>query len=147
MTMRSRGWLFALLALGACASAPVVPPTPAAAAAEPLPALAGTRWVGVVEGSVEGNARPRLEFAIGGELHGYTGCNMLSGHWSEAAGGEVRFVALMVTKRMCLGPGAEIEKRFLAAVSPQSRVAREPARLVVTSPQGARFEFTPAAAA
>lgn len=138
------GFLLAM-ALSACASSPVVP-GPAAAGAAPLPALAGTRWVGKLERTDDGTATPRLEFAAGGELHGYTGCNMLAGRWSES-GGEVTFTGIYATKRMCLGPGAEVEKRFLAALSNESRVSRTATSLTVISPRGARFEFAPAAAA
>ena len=72
------------LGLAACASPPGQGP---AAAAAPL---AGTRWVGVVEGNADAQALPRLEFAAGGRLAGYTGCNMMSGSWREE-GGEARF--------------------------------------------------------
>jgi len=144
MTMRIRPWNLALaLMLAACAGAPVVPPAPAAA---PLPPLAGTRWVATAHGTDEPQATPRLEFALGGELHGFTGCNMLSGHWSEE-GGEIRFSALIVTKRLCLGPGAGVEEKFLAAFSAQSTGRRSATTLTITSPQGARFEFVPAATA
>jgi len=121
----------------------VVPPAPAAAS---LPPLAGTRWVGPAPGIEDPQARPRLEFAAGGELHGYTGCNMLSGHWSEE-GGEVRFSGLVVTKRLCIGPGAGVEEKFLAAFSAQSRARRTATTLTITSPEGARFDLVPAAAA
>jgi heat shock protein HslJ len=139
-----KGLLLAM-ALGACAPAPVVP-EPAAAAAPPLPALAGTRWVGKLERNDDGHNTPRLEFASGGELLGYTGCNMLGGRWSESAG-EVRLTEIYATKRMCLGAGAEVEKRFLAALSSESRITRTATSLTVTSPRGARFEFAPAATA
>lgn len=139
-----RGSLLLAMLLGACASAPVVPET--TASPPPHPALAGTRWVGAIEKQGDGHGIPRLEFAAGGELHGYTGCNMLSGRWSES-NGEVRFSALIVTKRFCVGEGSEIEERLLAALSNESRGKREGGKLVVSSPQGARFEFTPAAAA
>jgi heat shock protein HslJ len=140
------GSLLMAAALGACAAAPVVPPSAAAPPAEPPHTVAGTRWVGPLEGRDDGHGTPRLEFAPGGVLHGYTGCNMLSGRWSEN-GGEVRFSALIVTKRYCLGPNAEVEKRLLAALSSESRATRQGARLVVVSPQGASFEFIAAAAA
>jgi heat shock protein HslJ len=71
---------------------------------------------------------------------------MLSGRWSESDG-EVRFSALVVTKRFCPGPEGDVEKRLLAALSNESRATRRADKLVVTSPQGATFEFTAAAAA
>ena len=125
-------WLCALLGIGAC----VVAPAPAAS-------LSGSRWVGVVEGVTDSQALPRIEFAPGGRMTGYTGCNMMSGGWSEE-GGVVRLGAIAATKRMCLGPGAAIEKRVLAALGDGARVTREGQRLVVASPGGERFEFTPA---
>ena len=109
------------------------------------PSLAGTRWVGVIDAGLDPAMAPRLEF-VAGRVQGYTGCNMMSGSWSEQ-GGEVRFGAIAATKRMCIGPGGDVEKRLLAALHDGSRVAREGERLWVVSPSGARFAFVPAAAA
>ena len=147
---RRHGCMLLALALGACAAAPAVPPAREAAvpaermAAQSLPPWGGTRWAAPTAGN--GQSTPRLEFAENGELHGYTGCNMLAGHWSEDSG-EIRFSKLIVTKRFCVGEGSEIEKRLLAALSAESRGRREGGKLVISSPQGATFEFTPAAAA
>jgi heat shock protein HslJ len=107
--------------------------------------LGGTRWVGVVEGAPDAQALPRLEFEAGGRLHGFTGCNMMSGTWKEEAG-EARFGPVMSTKRFCPGAGSEIEKRLMAALAPGARGVREGGKLVLIAPGGARFEFTPAAA-
>ncbi len=144
--LSARNWVWIGALLGACAVAPTPPigATPAAAAA-PAASLAGSRWVGVVESLTDSRSLPRLEFAGGGRVLGYTGCNMMSGTWSEQAG-EVRFGALAATKRMCLGPGAEVEKRVLAVLGNESRITREGERLVITAPGGERFEFVPAAA-
>ena len=97
----------------------------------------GTRWM-----AGEGNEsqRPRLELLAGGRVSGYTGCNMLSGTW-RMEGENIRFGALATTKRMCLGPEAEVEKRLLAAFSQESTGRRDGTRLVVTAPGGASFEF------
>ena len=142
MTVRTLAVLCAL-GLAACAT----PPGPSAAASPaPSPApLAGTRWVGVVEGSPEARTLPRLEFTAGGRLAGYTGCNMMSGTWTEE-GGEARFGPIAATKRFCAGPEGEVEKRLMAAMGPSARAARSGERLVLTTPGGARFEFVPAAA-
>ena len=138
MTARA---LFVLCALGLAACA--APPGPgAAASAQPL---AGTRWVGVVEGSPDAQTLPRLEFSAGGRLAGYTGCNMMSGSWREE-GGEARFGPILSTKRFCAGPEGEVEKRVMAALAPGARGVREGSRLVLIAPNGARFEFSPAAA-
>ncbi|HET7729134.1 MAG TPA: META domain-containing protein [Usitatibacter sp.] len=146
MTVAPRHWVVGLLLLGACTAAPVAPPGRAGSGPPADPSLAGTRWVGVVEGVTDGRTLPRLELAEGGRLTGYTGCNMMSGTWRRE-GSVVRLGAIAATKRMCLGPGAEIEKRLLAALGEDSRLAREGSRLVLTGPSGARFEFIPAASA
>ena len=88
---------------------------------------------------------PRIEFSTGGRMAGFTGCNMMSGTWTEE-GGVVRFGPVMSTKRGCLGPAGDIEKRVLAAMGQGSTAARSGGRLVVSTPGGARFEFIPAAA-
>lgn len=101
-------------------------------------ALAGTRWVGVVEAGTDPAITPRLEF-IEARLQGFTGCNLMGGAW-RVEGNEVRFSAIAATRRGCMGPAGEIEKRVLAAMGEQSRVRVEGDRLVVESPAG-RFEF------
>jgi heat shock protein HslJ len=133
-------YLIAALSLGLAACA--APSGPGTAAA-PAP-LAGTRWVGIVEGGVDAQSLPRLEFESGGRLHGYTGCNMMSGSWKEEAG-EARFGPVMATKRFCPGIGSEMEKRVMAALAPGARGVREGEKLVLIAPGGARFEFSPAA--
>lgn len=104
--------------------------------------LAGTRWVGMVEKANDASA-PRLEFVTEGRVSGYTGCNMLSGTWRQE-GNDVRFGAIVTTKRGCLGPAGDYEKRLLAAMGENSRARREAGRLVLEGPGGARFEFTEA---
>jgi len=116
----------------------------AAAAAVPVTQLAGTRWTGVVEGKPDPRTLPRLEFTDS-RIAGFTGCNMLSGAWHQE-NGEVHVGPLAMTKRYCVGPEGDVEKRFLQAVSQESRVTREGGRLIFTSPSGARFEFEEAAA-
>ena len=122
--------LLAALVLAACAA-----PPPQGGAS-----LVGTRWVGEARAGGDAAALPRLEFISGGRMTGFTGCNMLSGTW-RMEGGEVRFGGIATTKRMCLGPEGEVEKRLLAALADNSRVRREGSRLVLSAPGGARFEF------
>ena len=147
--MLARSFLsIGVLGLSACAAGPTDaggPPRPASAAAQSaaVPGLAGTRWVGVVASGVDANAAPRLEFLEGGRLAGFTGCNLLSGTW-RMEGAELRFGPIATTKRMCLGPGAEIEKRVVAALGAEASVRREGAKLVLAGPAGARFEFVAA---
>ena len=139
--MRLAAWLlgFSALGLAACAAPPGGPGISSAAAA--MPSLAGTRWVGVVEGAADKRHLPRLEF-VPGRVSGFTGCNMMSGTWSVEQG-VVRLGPMMATKRFCVGPEMDIEKRLLAALGEKSRVTHESGRLVFTSDAG-RFEFVPA---
>jgi heat shock protein HslJ len=135
-----------LLGLAACAAMPGGAGSGTAGAAPPPgsgASLAGTRWVGRGSAGMDGGAMPRLEFISGGRVTGFTGCNMLSGTW-RMEGGEVRFGGIATTKRMCLGPEGEVEKRLLAALGADSRVRREGSRLVLSAPGGARFEFSEA---
>lgn len=130
------------VALAACADAP----SPAApSATRPASSLAGTRWTGVVAPDADHHTIPRLEFVAAGRLSGYTGCNMLSGVWAMD-GADVRVASLVMTKRLCVGPEGETEKRFLAAMRGGARGRREGDRLVFTGPRGERFEFVEAAA-
>lgn len=136
------------LALAACADAPpaAAPAHVAAAKAAPAKGLVGTRWIGIVDDGTDPQARPRLEFVGAGRVSGYTGCNVFSGAW-KMEGEDVRMTGLVMTKRMCLGPAGETEKRFLAATAFGAHGRREGERLVFTGPKGERFEFEPAAAA
>jgi heat shock protein HslJ len=128
-----------VLGLAACAGAPP------AATAPPGASLAGTRWIGAMPAESDPRTIPRLEFVGEGRLSGYTGCNMLSGVWTME-GGDVRIGALVTTKRLCLGPERETERRLLGALRDGARGRREGGRLVFTGPGGERFEFAEAAA-
>lgn len=134
----------AILAAG-CAAAPQPPRQEGAAAAvaQPAPALAGTRWRGVIEPGTDERYTPWLEFVTEGRVSGYTGCNLLHGGW-KVEGGQVRVGPLVTTKRACAGPEQEIERRVLAALNERSRVAREGGKLVFTSAAGDRVEFVEA---
>jgi heat shock protein HslJ len=134
-------WLGALLGAGLVACA--MPPGNGTAA-ESVP-IAGTRWVGVVEGITDPRSLPRLEFATGGRMSGYSGCNMMSSSYTEEAGA-VRFGPVMSTKRFCAGPEGDVERRVMSALGTGARAVREGGKLVVTTPAGARFEFVPAEA-
>jgi putative lipoprotein len=135
-------WLVAMCALGlaACVAAPGTGATPAASAS-----LAGTRWVGVVGGDADPRMLPRIEFAAGGRMSGFTGCNTMGGAWTEE-NGAARFGAIAATKRFCVGAAGEVEKRVLAALGEGALARREGDKLVLTGPGGARFEFVAAAA-
>lgn len=144
MLRRSMVSMF-LFGLAACTAVPGGAGPDAAGAAPPPggPPLLGTRWVGEAREGMNAAARPRLEFVSGGRMTGFTGCNMLSGTW-RMEGGEVRFGGIATTKRMCLGPEGEAEKRLLAVLGDGTRARREGARLVLSAPGGARFEFSEA---
>ena len=140
----SKGVLAILCALGLAACATPPGDGKAASAAAPAP-LSGTRWVGVVEGNPDARTLPRIEFTGGGRFAGFTGCNMMSGSWTEE-GGEARFGPIVSTKRFCAGPEGEVEKRVLAALASGARGVRQGDRRVLIAPGGARFEFSAAAA-
>jgi heat shock protein HslJ len=133
--------------MSACAASST--PDGSSAGAAPMPAaappatLAGTRWMGVIDASLDKRSAPWLEFIREGRLSGFTGCNMLSGGW-RMEGGQIRVGPLVTTKRGCLGPEGDIERRVLAAVNEQSRVTRDGARLVFLGSSGGRFEFVEA---
>ena len=59
--------LAAAATLGACAMPWDREPGPV------VPTLAGTRWVGVLEGSMDPTALPRLELTTNGRMAGYSG--------------------------------------------------------------------------
>jgi heat shock protein HslJ len=98
--------------------------------------LANTRWRGDVPGADEGST-PWLEF-VEGRVSGYTGCNMLNGAW-RMENGEVRIGQVATTKRGCVGPAGDVERRVLASFAGHLR--KEGDRLVATGPGGERFEF------
>ena len=132
-------WLCAI-GMSACAAPSGGPAQDSA----PAPSLAGTRWLGVIDASVDSRSTPWLEFLAEGRMSGFTGCNLLNGGWTSE-GGQVRIGALAMTKRACMGPAGDIERRVLAALNDQARVKREGAKLVMVGPAGERFEFTEAA--
>jgi len=129
--VRSTMWIMTLAA-SACA-----------AALAPDAQVAGKQWVAEVREIDDAKQRPQLEFARDGRLTGYTGCNRLSGAW-RVEEGAVRFGALATTKRACLGPAGDAEKRVLAALGERSRVSVERGRLIVQGAGGERIEFVQA---
>jgi heat shock protein HslJ len=135
-----------VLALSGCSSPPATTAAtpakerPSMATAAPGSSLAGTRWGGKAEGSMDPRNAPRLEFLADGRLAGYTGCNVMTGTW-RMEGNELRFGPIISTKRGCPGPEGEVEKRVLAAMGEGSRVRREAGRLVVEGAGGERYEF------
>jgi heat shock protein HslJ len=115
----------------------------AACAAAPPPSLAGTRWMGVIDPSLDKRFAPWLEFVAEGRVSGYTGCNLLQGAW-KVQGDGVRVGPLVTTKRACAGPEQAIERRVVAALNEHSRITREADRLVFTTSAGERLEFVEA---
>jgi heat shock protein HslJ len=124
----------ALFALTACAQTPM---------AETPKSLSNTRWMGVIDSSIDKRATPWLEFVGENRVSGYSGCNMVNGTW-RMEGEAVKLGPLMATKRGCLGPEGDLEKRVLAALTEQGRGTREGSKLVFTAPGGQRFEFVEA---
>lgn len=120
---------------GAASGPPAARATPVAAGAS----LAASRWIAKVEGIDERNA-PRLEFLPEGRIAGYTGCNMLSGTWRRE-GNEALLGPVITTKRGCLGPEGDAEKRVLAAMGEGSRLEVSGDKLVIVGRRGGRFEL------
>ncbi len=129
----------ALLALSACGT---TQPPAAPGAAPAVASLAGTKWVAAPGDTSDSRQVARLEFLREGRISGYTGCNMLSGSW-VAEGAGIRLGPVITTKRACVGPEMEVERRLLAAMGEKTRVVREDGKLVFVS-DGARFEFVAA---
>jgi heat shock protein HslJ len=102
--------------------------------------LAGTRWIGVAEGSANAASRPRLEFTANGRMAGFSGCNNMSSSFRES-GGVVSFGQVAATKRFCGGLEGDIERRVLEAVTLGSAGEVKGGKLVVTGPAGARYDF------
>lgn len=121
------------LGIGACAA---TAPEPA-----PVPVLGNTRWV-LAGSKADAASRPRLEFTSEGRVAGFTGCNMMSG--SYRLEGDRLEVAAATTKRACLGPGGEAERKLLAVLSERPRASLQAGRLVLADTQGTALEFDPA---
>lgn len=105
--------------------------------------LAGTRWLGVVAPSTDPGTVPRLEFLPEGRMAGFTGCNVMSGTWTME-GNDALLGPVVTTKRLCLGPEGDLEKRLLVVLVEKSRITRSGARLMLANPGGERFEFSEA---
>ena len=121
--------VFGGLALGACVAPGQGNPSTAL--------LADSYWFATGETSVGPRDAPRLHFLADGKLAGYTGCNRVVGAWRVEAG-EIKLSELSSTKRGCLGPGAEVERRFTTALA--GRVSIEGQTLVVSG-GNERVEF------
>ena len=143
--MRLRCALPWLCALGVAACAAPAPSgggaAPKALAAAVPSSMVGTRWKGA-DAAADERHLPWLEFVVEGRLSGFTGCNLLHGAWKNE-GGQVRIGPLVTTKRACVGPEGDIERRVLAVLTPQAQVTRDGDRLVFTSGTE-RLEFVAA---
>ena len=138
--MRTAFAAAAVLVASCAAPAPTAPTPAAKAGALDAASLQGTRWRGAYGPEVDERNAPRLEFVTEGRVSGFTGCNLLHGAW-KSEGGRVHVGPLVTTKRGCVGPDQEIERRVVAALNEKSTVSREGAKLVFTTPAGDRVEF------
>lgn len=116
------------------APVPGAAPAPATAAS-----LVGTHWVSAEPVPSEKNA-PVIEFVNDTRIQGYTGCNLMSGEW-HMEGNDIRLGRIVVTKRMCVGPEADVEKRLLAVLVEKTHFQVHGDHLVATTPEGATYEF------
>jgi heat shock protein HslJ len=127
-----------LLALAACDSSS--PGASGAAASASADTVVGRTWVARDAANLADDQRPRLEFQRDGRVSGFTGCNTLGGTWRES-NGLLQLGPLAVTKRFCVGPAGEWEKRFLAAVNDKARIEMASGRLVAIGASGEKVEF------
>lgn len=130
--LRALAAAFATVAIAGCDSLA----KPSAMTSRELP---GTSWVGVVPETIARGQEPQLQFASGGKLTGYTGCNRLSGSYT-IYGDRLEIVAF-TTKRACAGEGSEVERRFLAVVTGSPRFLIDARGLTIANASGERFEF------
>lgn len=114
-------------------------PIPGAVPVVTAGSLVGTRWVSADPTLAEKNP-PTLEFVTEARISGYTGCNLLSGEW-RMQGTEIHLGRLVVTKRMCAGPEADVEKHVMAVLVEQARFHVDGDRMVISTPEGASYEF------
>ncbi len=73
-------------------------------------------------------------------MSGFTGCNSLNGRW-RVEGDAALLGPIATTKRFCVGPEGDVERRLLTVLVERSRITREGAKLVLRSPAGERYEF------
>ena len=109
-----------VLALAGCASAgPSTGPTLAPPIAQAAPALGGSSWnlVGLSASAASAKAigPASLSFEAGGSFSGSTGCNSMSGTWSQNDWA-LTFGAIATTHKMCTGPVGSQETAVLAAL-------------------------------
>jgi heat shock protein HslJ len=126
-----------VLAFGATACAA---PSSGLSAPASEASMNGRTFVAVEGASLDEPQRPRLEFQGEGRIAGFTGCNSLGGAW-RISDGVLQVGPLAVTKRFCLGPAGELERKFLAAVNDKSGIEVSGDRLVATGAGGERMEF------
>lgn len=106
--------------------------------------LEGTAWRLVTLDAVPASGpSATLEFGANGTVSGSTGCNRFSGTY-VLEGDDLTIGPLAVTRRACLPPNGEQERRILEALDSVDRVDLEDGRLVLSTSTGTRTEFEPA---
>ena len=114
-------------------------PVPGAEPTLSATSLVGSHWVSAEPTPSDKNP-PAIEFVNETRMQGYTGCNLMSGEW-HMENGEIRLGRIVVTKRMCVGPEADVEKRVLAVLVEKARFRLKGEHLVASTPEGASYEF------
>lgn len=118
-----------------------------ACASPPAPALAGPRWeLAQLEGQpVQGKAFLQFD-AAQGRVSGHSGCNRLSGAYAQE-GGRLKLAAAASTRMACIGPGDELERRFLAMYQKVAGWRAEGAQMLLLDADGRELARFSAAAA
>ncbi|MEG3143959.1 META domain-containing protein [Sphingomonas sp. RT2P30] len=106
----------------------------------PTLALAGTRWmIAAVDGRPVRTARTTDIRFTDTRIAGNAGCNSFGGAY-RFAGDRLSTGQVMTTKMACVGPGADVEGRFLAAIA-SARVVRSGADTITLSGESGTIEL------
>ncbi|MBO9706964.1 MAG: META domain-containing protein [Caulobacter sp.] len=101
------------------------------------PPLAGTSWraVEIAGAPVGPGPAPTMAFDRDGRVSGDTGCNRFTAGYSQGRHG-LTFTQAATTYRACLGPGGQVESRFLTAFNGVTRGDVHRGRLVLSGRRG-----------
>jgi heat shock protein HslJ len=113
----------------------LVPVASATSAAASLADLAGTEWILISFGDrpILGDVRSPTLLVEGTRVSGFGGCNRYTGTIDERTPGMVTLGPMATTNMACVGPAAEIEARYLAALTRVSRYTIVAGRLQLIS--------------
>lgn len=113
----------------------------------PAPTLEGSMWqLAAIDGAPAADgALVTLLFAEDGSLVGDSGCNRYRSSYSaDADAGTLMIEPVLSTRRACLSEELSAqEAALLTGLEAAARYSLRPDRLIITTAQGQRLEFTP----